>query len=169
MMADGRDAYSGADFETALIRFTQGVQLLNWVKAERSEDQVRIDDLYLTFLRNQAQAALMLEKYQEAISEQQITGFLCQAYEAVAWAAGTSCVPHWMLDGLSPLVPSKSSYASQRDSVQRMIGKARPGLHLLAVVPVSRAPPNDHSAAHVTEWTDFTTTVPQTPGRPPRL
>ncbi|PHJ21417.1 tpr repeat-containing protein [Cystoisospora suis] len=67
MMTDGRDAYAGADFGTALIRFTQGVQLLNWIKAERSEDQHRIDGLYLTFLRNQAQAALMLEKYQEAI------------------------------------------------------------------------------------------------------
>nr|CEL69535.1 TPA: Protein with possible 2 TPR domains, related [Neospora caninum Liverpool] len=67
MLQEGRAAYGVGDFDLASIRFTQGVQLLNWVKAARVEDQHLIDDMYLTHLRNQAQTALKLEKFQEAI------------------------------------------------------------------------------------------------------
>ncbi|PFH36990.1 TPR repeat-containing protein [Besnoitia besnoiti] len=67
MLQDGREAYAAGDFDLASIRFTQGVQLLNWVKAARTEDQYRVDEMYLMHLRNQAQAALKLEKFQEAI------------------------------------------------------------------------------------------------------
>ncbi|EPR60059.1 TPR repeat-containing protein [Toxoplasma gondii RUB] len=67
MLQEGRAAYGAGDFNLASIRFTQGVQLLNWVKAARVEDQHLIDDMYLTHLRNQAQTALKLEKFQEAI------------------------------------------------------------------------------------------------------
>lgn len=67
MMSDGRKAYAEESYDTALMRFTQGVQLLNWVRAANSEEQHLIDDMYLIFLRNQAQAALKLEKYQECL------------------------------------------------------------------------------------------------------
>lgn len=64
---EGRDAYAVRDHELAFMRFKQGVELLNWIEAKDQVRQRCIDDMYCMFLRNVAQAALKLEKYQEAI------------------------------------------------------------------------------------------------------
>ncbi|XP_026190927.1 uncharacterized protein LOC34620920 [Cyclospora cayetanensis] len=64
---EGREAYADQLYETAFLRFKQGVELLNWVEARDAINQRSVDDMYCMFLRNVAQAALQLEKYQEAI------------------------------------------------------------------------------------------------------
>lgn len=64
---EGREAYAVRDYDIAFMRFKQGVELLNWIKAKDPVRQRCVDDMYCMFLRNVAQAALKLEKYQEAI------------------------------------------------------------------------------------------------------
>ncbi|KAL8274071.1 hypothetical protein Esti_001913 [Eimeria stiedai] len=64
---EGREAYAAEDYDTAFMRFKQGVELINWVEAKDAVRQRCVDDMYCMFLRNVAQAALKLEKYQEAI------------------------------------------------------------------------------------------------------
>ncbi|KAL8446777.1 hypothetical protein Emed_004779 [Eimeria media] len=64
---EGREAYAASDYETAFMRFKQGVELVNWVEAKDAVRQRCLDDMHCMFLRNVAQAALKLEKYQEAI------------------------------------------------------------------------------------------------------
>ncbi|KAL8447769.1 hypothetical protein Emag_004177 [Eimeria magna] len=64
---EGREAYAASDYGTAFMRFKQGVELVNWVEAKDAVRQRCVDDMYCMFLRNVAQAALKLEKYQEAI------------------------------------------------------------------------------------------------------
>lgn len=66
---EGREAYSSKDYGTAFMRFKQGVELVNWVEAKEAVRQRCVDDMYCMFLRNVAQAALKLGKYQEAIRE----------------------------------------------------------------------------------------------------
>lgn len=69
MAREGREAYAAHDYDTAFMRFKQGVELVNWVEAKDAVRQRCIDDMYCMFLRNVAQAALKLERYQEAIRE----------------------------------------------------------------------------------------------------
>ncbi|CDI79502.1 hypothetical protein, conserved [Eimeria acervulina] len=65
---EGRQAYAAGDYETAFMRFKQGIELLNWVEARDKENQQkRIDEAFSLFLKNAAQAAIQLGKYQEAI------------------------------------------------------------------------------------------------------
>lgn len=64
---EGREAYAAGDYDKAFMRFKQGVELVNWVEAKDAVSQRRIDDMYSLFLKNSAQAALQLGKYQEAI------------------------------------------------------------------------------------------------------
>ncbi|CDJ39362.1 Peptidyl-prolyl cis-trans isomerase d-like protein, related [Eimeria tenella] len=64
---EGREAYATGDYDKAFMRFKQGVELVNWVEAKDAVSQRRIDDMYSLFLKNSAQAALQLGKYQEAI------------------------------------------------------------------------------------------------------
>lgn len=64
---EGREAFSAANYTLAFTRFKQGVELLNWVQAKDKTMQPTLDDMYAMFLRNTAQAALKLERFQEAI------------------------------------------------------------------------------------------------------
>ncbi|KAL8432419.1 hypothetical protein Efla_000196 [Eimeria flavescens] len=64
---EGREAYAARDYDTAFMRFRQGEELVNWVEARDAVRQRSVDDMYCMFLRNVAQSALKLEKYQEAI------------------------------------------------------------------------------------------------------
>lgn len=67
LLREGRAAFVAGDMEMAYMRFKQGVELLNWVEATDSQNQKRVEDMYSLFLKNTAQAALKLGKYQEAI------------------------------------------------------------------------------------------------------
>lgn len=64
---EGREAFSAENYTLAFTRFKQGVELLNWVQAKDVAMQSTLDDMYAMFLRNTAQAALKLERFQEAI------------------------------------------------------------------------------------------------------
>eukprot|EP00916_Digyalum_oweni_P025732 GHVL01042363.1.p1 GENE.GHVL01042363.1~~GHVL01042363.1.p1 ORF type:complete len:465 (+),score=110.76 GHVL01042363.1:50-1444(+) len=67
MNADGRDAYTKNDWESALLKYTQAVRLFEWVEASNKNDQMYLDEVYLRALKNRAAAALKLNKWQEAI------------------------------------------------------------------------------------------------------
>eukprot|EP00923_Selenidium_pygospionis_P035453 GHVN01061870.1.p1 GENE.GHVN01061870.1~~GHVN01061870.1.p1 ORF type:complete len:375 (-),score=87.70 GHVN01061870.1:262-1386(-) len=64
---EGNQASKRGDWELALTRYTQGVELLNWVQGDNKDDTLKARDLHALFLRNKAQAALMLERWSEAI------------------------------------------------------------------------------------------------------
>lgn len=67
MRRDGRESFEKGDYEMAFTRFTQGVQLLNWVEGSNSDDNRLVEEMYVTHLRNQALAAIKCEKYHEAL------------------------------------------------------------------------------------------------------
>ncbi|CEL94467.1 unnamed protein product [Vitrella brassicaformis CCMP3155] len=67
MRQDGNKAFREADYEMALTRFTQGVNTLNWIEGLNPGDTQLLNDLFLLHLKNQAQAALMCDHWNEAI------------------------------------------------------------------------------------------------------
>lgn len=64
---EGNEAYDQGDFEKALLRYTQGVNLLNWVVCE-DDIQVngKLEQMHLAFLKNQSQAALRAQEWRQA-------------------------------------------------------------------------------------------------------
>uniref|UniRef100_A0A0G4FKP0 peptidylprolyl isomerase n=1 Tax=Chromera velia CCMP2878 TaxID=1169474 RepID=A0A0G4FKP0_9ALVE len=66
MKASGRAAYEKGEFEMALTRYTQGVELLNWVEGTNDEDTQRVQEMLGLFHRNRAQAALKVDNWHEA-------------------------------------------------------------------------------------------------------
>eukprot|EP00922_Rhytidocystis_sp_ex-Travisia-forbesii_P004893 GHVS01007163.1.p1 GENE.GHVS01007163.1~~GHVS01007163.1.p1 ORF type:complete len:529 (-),score=100.44 GHVS01007163.1:214-1800(-) len=67
MRRDGLECYQKEDYEMAFTRFTQGVQLLNWVDGTNSDDSRMVEEMFVAHLRNQALAAIKCEKYHEAL------------------------------------------------------------------------------------------------------
>ncbi|XP_053991421.1 tetratricopeptide repeat protein 1-like isoform X2 [Hylaeus volcanicus] len=63
---EGNDAFLNSSYDIALLRYTQGVQLLNWVEGNNTEDTQALENMLLTFYKNQAAAALCVEDYRVA-------------------------------------------------------------------------------------------------------
>ncbi|KAL7068307.1 TPR repeat-containing protein [Cryptosporidium serpentis] len=64
---EGAIAFEKGDFNMALTRYTQGVQLLCWIEGINEEDEAKRTELHIKFLKNQALVALKLGKYNECI------------------------------------------------------------------------------------------------------
>ncbi|CDJ34081.1 uncharacterized protein EMH_0018650 [Eimeria mitis] len=67
LLREGREAYTAKNSELAFMRFKQGIELMNWVEAKDKQQQTRVEHIFSLFLKNAAQAAIQLGKYQEAI------------------------------------------------------------------------------------------------------
>lgn len=63
----GKVAYQNKNYELAFTRFSQGVQLLCWVEGKSEEGNEKLQELYKIHLNNQAQSAIKISKYQDAI------------------------------------------------------------------------------------------------------
>lgn len=68
MHKDGNNEFSNGNYDMALLRYAQGVELLKWVEGPSDEHTFQLDDMLLIFLKNQAQAALRVGRWSEALS-----------------------------------------------------------------------------------------------------
>ncbi|KAH8741748.1 protein with 2 TPR domains [Cryptosporidium ryanae] len=67
IMEEGKKAYQSGDLELAYTRYTQGVELLSWVRGGDIDSENGRIDMYKRFLKNQSLLALKLGKYNDSI------------------------------------------------------------------------------------------------------
>eukprot|EP00922_Rhytidocystis_sp_ex-Travisia-forbesii_P004895 GHVS01007165.1.p1 GENE.GHVS01007165.1~~GHVS01007165.1.p1 ORF type:complete len:537 (-),score=97.02 GHVS01007165.1:187-1797(-) len=120
MRRDGVESYKKEDYEMAFTRFTQGVQLLNWVEGSNSDDNRMAEEMFVAHLRNQALAAIKCEKYHEALKAcntiiQDIDEHDCKAHYRRGKAYGLLGMVKYAKDDYVFII--KSPYAD-RDSVK---------------------------------------------------
>ncbi|KAJ1608034.1 TPR domain-containing protein [Cryptosporidium canis] len=67
ILREARACFEKQDLELSYTRYTQGVELLSWVRGPDSESESQRLDMYKRFLKNQALLALKLGKYNDSI------------------------------------------------------------------------------------------------------
>ncbi|POM83624.1 TPR repeat family protein [Cryptosporidium meleagridis] len=67
ILKEGKDRFEKQDFELSYTRYTQGVELLCWVRGSDPESESLRIEMYKKFLKNQALLALKLGKYNDSI------------------------------------------------------------------------------------------------------
>ncbi|KAK6588298.1 TPR domain protein [Cryptosporidium xiaoi] len=67
IMEEGKKAYESGDLELSYTRYTQGVELLSWVRGENTDSENNRIEMYKRFLKNQSLLALKLGKYNDSI------------------------------------------------------------------------------------------------------
>eukprot|EP00388_Colpodella_angusta_P034751 GDKK01033736.1.p1 GENE.GDKK01033736.1~~GDKK01033736.1.p1 ORF type:complete len:465 (-),score=129.18 GDKK01033736.1:241-1557(-) len=67
MHTDGNTEFSNGNYDMALLRYAQGVELLKWVEGPSNELTFQLQNMLLVFFKNQAQAALRVGKWSEAL------------------------------------------------------------------------------------------------------
>ncbi|KAF7456209.1 TPR repeat-containing protein [Cryptosporidium felis] len=67
ILKEGKDAFERQDYELSFTRYTQGVELLCWVRGAEEESELLRLEMYKKFLKNQALLALKLGKYNDSI------------------------------------------------------------------------------------------------------
>ncbi|CUV05419.1 unnamed protein product [Cryptosporidium hominis] len=67
ILKEGKDQFEKQDFELSYTRYTQGVELLCWVRGSDQESESLRIEMYKKFLKNQALLALKLGKYNDSI------------------------------------------------------------------------------------------------------
>ncbi|OII71672.1 uncharacterized protein cubi_01286 [Cryptosporidium ubiquitum] len=67
ILKEGKASFEKQDLELSYTRYTQGVELLCWVRGSDEESESLRIELYKKFLKNQALLALKLGKYNDSI------------------------------------------------------------------------------------------------------
>lgn len=67
ILRQGKACFEKQDLELSYTRYTQGVELLCWVRGPDEESESQRLDMYKRFLKNQALLALKLGKYNDSI------------------------------------------------------------------------------------------------------
>ncbi|KAH8585199.1 TPR domains [Cryptosporidium sp. chipmunk genotype I] len=67
ILKEGKASFEKQDYELSYTRYTQGVELLCWVRGSDQESESLRIEMYKKFLKNQALLALKLGKYNDSI------------------------------------------------------------------------------------------------------